>query len=95
MKKVVVHFDFPEGTKEQYEGVWNDLRASGNGNPKGLIYHVGAPKPNGGWMVFDVWESAEAFQQFGNILMPLIQKNNIQPVPPLTYEVHNIYEAGK
>jgi hypothetical protein len=95
MKKVVVQFDFPQGTQEQYDGIWSDLRASGNGNPKGLLYHVGAPKPNGGWMVFDVWESAEDFQAFGNTLMPLIQKNNIKPVPPFVYNVHNIYEAGK
>jgi len=63
--------------------------------PKDFFITWEAPKPNGGWMVFDVWESAGDFQTFGNTLMPLIQKNNIQPVPPLVYEAHNIYYAGK
>src|SRR5687768_17334348 len=91
MKQVIVHFDFPKGTQEQYDAVWNDLRASGNANPKGLIFHAGGPKPDGGWVVVDVWESEDAFKEFGNTLVPLIQKNNIEPVQPNVYPASYVY----
>jgi hypothetical protein len=93
MKKVLVHFDFANVTAQQYEKVWQDLRASGNKNPKGLLYHVGAPKPGGGWTVIDVWESEQAFKDFGMILMPFIQKNGIPNVMPSIQPVHYIHSS--
>ena len=30
MKQIAIHFEFPDGTREQYESVWEDLRSSGN-----------------------------------------------------------------
>jgi hypothetical protein len=95
MKKVVVVFDFEHGTQEMYDQVWDEIRASGNENPKGLIYHVGAPKPNGGWLVVDVWESEQAFQEFGNVLMPIMKKVDAPPTQPQIYPVHNIYQEQK
>ena len=89
MKQVVVVFEFPGATLEQYDGVWNDLRKSGVSSPKGLISHVGAMKPNGELLVVDIWESEQAFKDFGNILMPLIAKNQL-PVTstPLILPAH-------
>src|SRR5450432_2088429 len=93
MKTVIVHFDFPEGTQEQYDQVWDDIRASGHEHPKGLIFHTGAPKPNGGWFVVDVWESEQAFHDFGNVLMPFIQKSGISMVPPTIMPAHYVYQG--
>jgi hypothetical protein len=56
MKNVVVHFDFPELKPEQYDAVWNDLKAKGYDHPQGLLFHVGAPTPSGGFLVTDVWQ---------------------------------------
>lgn len=97
MKKIMVQFEFTqEATKEQYDKVWEDLKASGNGNPKGLIFHVGAIRPEGGGSVVDIWESQEAFDEFGKVLMPIIQKNNLSPIQqPSIYPVHNIYQENK
>jgi hypothetical protein len=92
MEKVVVYFDFNGVTSEQYDKVWEDLKASGNGNPKGLIFHVGAPKPDNGWVVTDIWESREAFMEFANVLMPIISKQGFPNIQPQIYPVHNIYE---
>ena len=86
MKKVVVQFNFPNVSLKQYDAVWDDLRASGNGNPKGLISHVGAATPTG-LLVVDVWESEEVFAEFGKTLMPFIAKQDIPMVQP------NIYPA--
>jgi hypothetical protein len=94
MKNVIVHFDFPNGTtQEQYDRVWDDIRAAGQEHPKGLIFHAAAPKPDGGWFVADVWESEQAFANFGNFLMPLIQKSGIPMVPPTIMEAHYVYQG--
>jgi len=65
-----------------------DLRAAGQAHPKGLISHVGFAKPDGSWNVVDVWESAEAFAEFGKTLLPIIQKTGV-PVPePMVLPAH-------
>jgi hypothetical protein len=94
MQQVMVHFDFPSVTAEQYDNVWKDLRAQGYADPKGLIFHAGAPKPDGGWVVTDVWESEEAFKEFGKVLMPLIQKQDIPSVTPKIYPVRYFHERN-
>jgi hypothetical protein len=95
MKKVLIQFSFPTGNKMQYDNVWKDLRAAGHGNPKGLIYHVGAEQTGGGLSVVDVWESEQAFKDFGNVLMPILEKNDIAAVPPQILPIYNIYEKQK
>ena len=41
-------------------------------------------------MVVDIWESAEAFQEFGKTLMPIIQKPGVQVPEPLIYPAHYV-----
>ena len=93
MKQVTVRFEFPTATQQQYESVWDDLKASGNANPKGLIIHVPARRKDGGLFVTDVWESEQAFKDFGNILMPFIKKSGVDAVEPEILETYNVYEA--
>ena len=93
MQKILVHFDFPNANSVQYDNVWKDLIAQGYEHPKGLLYHVGAAKAGGGWVVMDVWESEDAFRNFGDVLLPLIQKNDLPPVQPKIFPVHNIVES--
>ncbi|MBO9682104.1 MAG: hypothetical protein J7502_05455 [Flavisolibacter sp.] len=90
MKQVVIQFNFPNVSLEQYDGVWNDLRAKGHTHPKGMISHVGAQTPDGGLLVVDVWESQEAFDEFGKTLMPLITKNDIPMVQPKVFPAHYV-----
>jgi len=93
MKKVTVHFNLPGMTASQYDQIWNDLKAAGEGNPKGLIHHVGAPTANG-WSVVDVWQSAELFNEFGKKLMPILAKNGVPPVEPMVLPVHYEYTGN-
>jgi hypothetical protein len=90
MKNVVVVFSSPEFTSKHYDQVWDDLRAAGESHPKGLISHVGFAKPDGGWMVVDVWESAEAFAEFGKTLLPIIQKTGVQVPDPMIVPAHYV-----
>lgn len=91
MKSILVHFDFPGVTSKQYDDVWTDLRAAGHANPEGLRFHVSAEKP-GGWKVVDVWESQEAFERFGQTLMPLLVKHKVPMVQPEILPVYWIHE---
>ncbi len=93
MKKVVIQFNIPNWGTKQYEQVWTDLRKAGHENPKGLLYHVSAPKGND-FSVTDVWESEEAFQKFGETLMPILAKNGVDTSrKPEILAVHYEYAA--
>ena len=92
MEKVVVIMSSPEFTEKEYNQVWDGLKAAGLEHPKGLISHVGFAKPEGGFMVVDAWESAEAFNEFGKTLVPIIEKTGL-PVPqPQVYKASYVYE---
>ena len=88
MKNVVVLFNAPGFTSKHFDKVWEDLRAAGQAHPKGLISHVGFAKPDGSWMVVDVWKSEEAFMEFGKTLMPIIAKTGVNVPPPMVLPAH-------
>ena len=90
MKKIVVLFDAPGFTAKHYDKVWEDLRAAGQSHPKGLISHVGFANPNGNWNVVDIWESAEAFAEFGKTLIPIIQKTGVHVPEPKVIPAHYV-----
>lgn len=84
MNKQLVQLNIPGMTEKQYDQVWNELRRAGHANPAGLLYHVSAFQ-NNNCLVFDVWESPEAFDLFGKILMPILYKIGIdEPKPTIT-----------
>jgi len=93
MKKVVVMFNSPDFNAKNYEQVWDDLRKAGHSHPKGLLSHVGFAKPDGGWMVVDIWESMETFNEFSKILIPIIQKTGVQVTEPMVVPAHYVYQA--
>ena len=88
MEKIVALFDAPEFTAKHYDQAWDGLRAAGQSNPKGLLSHVGFANPDGGWLVVDVWESAEAFSEFSKILIPILQQIGANVPPPKILPVH-------
>jgi len=93
MEKIVVVFNSPEFTSKDYDHSWDEIRAAGHANPKGLLSHVGFASPDGGWMVVDVWESGQAFAEFGKILLPIIQKAGVNFPEPKVIPVHYFYQA--
>ncbi|MFI5187945.1 MAG: hypothetical protein ACHQF0_14540 [Chitinophagales bacterium] len=90
MKKIVVLFDAPGFTAKHFDQAWDDLRAAGQSHPKGLISHVGFANPNGNWNVVDVWESEEAFAEFGKTLIPILQKLGVNVPPPMIVPAHYV-----
>ena len=92
MDQVLIQLDFPNASIQQYDQVWADLRAAGYEHPKGLHFHVGASRQNGGLVVVDVWDSEEDFMNFGKVLIPIAEKNEVSMPQPVFLPVHYIYE---
>ena len=89
MKNILVQFTFPDTDVKVYEGIVKDLEAAGLGNIPERLYHVSAKQGNG-WHVTDVWESEEAFNKFGETMIPLQIKNGGTPTEPSILPIHNI-----
>jgi len=95
MKNVIVLFNSPGGTSEQYDKVWDGLKAVGESHPKGLISHVGGAKPDGSWFVCDIWESEEDFKEFSKVLMPIVAAGGLASAEPIVFPAHYAYISEK
>lgn len=51
------------GTDETYDAVAAKLGVQEN-PPEGLVCHTAGAKAGGGYRIFDVWESKEAYESF-------------------------------
>lgn len=75
-----------------YDECMKQLEAASAGAPLGRLYH--ACYGNGDKLqVFDVWDSLESFEQFGQTLMPILQGLGIDPGTPAVQEIHNIIKG--
>ena len=93
---IVVVLDMPGMTQALYEQ--SAEKVAGRPGPvenvsdwpvAGLISHTAAPTDKG-WLVVDVWESEEAFQQFGRTLMPILRDLGLPDVKPQTHQVFKV-----
>ena len=96
MEKVIVQISIPGMTAKEYDQVWTELRKAGQSHPAGLHHHVGARQGNN-WMVIDVWESAEAFNKFGETLVPILRNNGVavDQFKPVITPVHYEFERAE
>jgi len=84
-----IYFAPESMSSEAYDEVIGRLEAAGAGSPPGRLYHV-AFGGEGGLQVFDVWDSQESFDAFGETLMPILGEVGLDPGQPQVAEVHNI-----
>ena len=93
---VGINFEIPGGTQEQYEAVNKAAFGGAKGPsdaPPGLIMHT-AGDANGTWRVFDVWESAAAYQKFmEETIMPATEGMDLPQIEPEVYELYNVIGA--
>lgn len=66
-----IYFAPQSMSQDQYDEVIRRLEAAGAGVPEGRTYHC-AFALGGGLHVFDVWDSQETFDAFGQTLMPIL-----------------------
>ena len=81
-------------TRAQYDDAIKRLDAAGASAPPGRLYHVCfGTEPT--LRVFDIWESREAFDAFGQTLVPILQEVglNYQDQVIEISEVQNIIQG--
>ena len=76
-------------SKEQYDTVIKKLADAGAGSPAGRSYHCAFTVGNS-LHVWDVWDSQEAFDNFGKTLMPILQAEGVDPGQPDVSPIHNV-----
>ena len=82
----------PSGfTTAIYDSLLKQLEQAGAGFGKvpGRTFHC-AMQVDGGIAVFDVWDSMEQFQKFGETLVPIMKKMGVDPGQPEITTVHNV-----
>ncbi|MGH3133408.1 MAG: hypothetical protein ACRDNY_06640 [Gaiellaceae bacterium] len=84
--------------QEQYEesvrrltGGKDRLESPADWPVEGLLVHAAGMGENG-FRVVDVWESEEAFQRFGDVLLPILQEIGVQGRPDV-YPAHTFVSA--
>jgi hypothetical protein len=72
-----------------YDELVRRLEEAGAGAPRGRVFHVCY---GGGSQLrtYDVWDSAESFEAFGQTLIPILQDMGVNPGAHEVFEVHNL-----
>ncbi|QKW10360.1 hypothetical protein HUT18_32065 [Streptomyces sp. NA04227] len=93
---IVAVFDMPGMTQAQYEqsaemvaGRPGPVKTPADWPVAGLLSHTSAPTADG-WLVVDVWESEEAFRQFGERIIPILRELGVPDVEPRVYPVFSM-----
>ncbi len=83
-----VYFNPPSMNEEQYRAIRRLEEERGAGSTRGRLYHVCFGKESN-LQVFDVWDSQESFDAFGQVLMPLLSEIGLDPGTPMIEPVVN------
>jgi hypothetical protein len=79
-------------TPARYDDAIKRLEEAGAAAPPGRLFHV-AMESDGLIQVFDLWESEELFQAFGETLIPIMTDLGADPGPPQVSPVHNVIKG--
>jgi hypothetical protein len=66
-----------------------DQAGAGFGSVPGRKFHC-AMEVDGAIHIFDVWESMEQFQTFGETLLPIMSKLGVEPGDPGVSPIYNV-----
>ena len=86
---IAIYFHPKSLSAGQYDEAIRELEAAGAGQPAGRVHHS-CFGPDGDLMVYEVWESPQAFEAYGPVLMPILHKIGIDPGTPDVMPVHNM-----
>ena len=86
-----IYFDLKNFPTSVYDEAIEQLTAAGAawGEVPGRTFHC-AMEADGEIKVFDVWESMEEFEKFGEKLMPILVGLGADPGQPMVMAVHNL-----
>lgn len=83
-----IYFVHEGFTPDKYDSTIKQLDAAGAGSPKGRSSHF-ALESDGAIQVFDVWESQEDFDAFGQTLVPILTGLGVKLAAPMVATVYN------
>jgi hypothetical protein len=86
---IAVYFHPQSMNAAQYDEVIRRLDAAGAGRPAGRTHHS-CFGTGDSLMVYDVWESQEAFDAFGATLMPILESIGLDPGTPDVMPIHSV-----
>jgi hypothetical protein len=86
-----LYFQPSEFTRDRYDEAIRQLEQAGAGfgSVPGRTFHC-AMEVDGKIQVFDIWESMEQFQAFGETLLPILSKLGVDPGEPMVSPIHNV-----
>jgi hypothetical protein len=88
---IAVYFHPEAMTAKDYDEAIGRLDAAGAGRPAGRLHHSVFGPPDR-LMVYDVWDSAESLEAFGQTLMPILAEIGIDAGQPEVMPVHNMIQ---
>lgn len=86
---LAIYFHPKSLTTEQYDRAITELAAVAADHPAGRTHHS-CFGPDDDLMVYEEWESQEPFEEYGKVLMPILNRIGIDPGAPDVMPVHNI-----
>jgi hypothetical protein len=88
---IAMYFHPQSMSTAQYDEIMKRLDAAGAGNPPGRLHHSAFGPPEQ-MMVYDVWDSQDSFDKFGQTLMPILNEVGVDPGQPMVMPVHNMLQ---
>jgi hypothetical protein len=90
---VAVYFHAQGLTVEKLNEIERRLDAAGQAQPVGILHHSVFGE-DGNLMVYDIWESSEAFDSFASVLVPIIREVGLDPGQPDVMPVHSMFQKA-
>jgi quinol monooxygenase YgiN len=88
---IAVYFSPDSLARAKYDEVVAHLTEAGQNEPAGRLHHSSFG-PDDHVMVYEVWESQEAFEAYGPTLMPVLAESGVNPGEPQVMPVHNLIQ---
>jgi hypothetical protein len=93
MSKIAVIFEASDFTQKNYDDIMAELGVGSEQVIASRPSHAAFQKGDK-WCVVDVWNSTEAFMEFGqNTLFPIFAKLGLTPPQPQIFPLHNYIGA--
>ena len=89
---ISVYINPASATAAQYDEIIRRLDAAGAGKPAGRLYHACFGSGDK-LQVFDIWESQQAFDKFGETMVPIVQEVGVDLGQPMIEPVHNLIQG--
>ena len=91
---VAAYFHPKNLTLDQFNEVHRRLEKAG-AQPSPHRLHHSCFGEDGDLMVYEIWDSPESFQAFGEVLMPILAEVGIDPGEPAVMPIHRLDQAAR